>query len=405
MSNNDIEQKLTLARLFWAWGYMPHLEIKVGYPEASSIQRYELTDIDVYGVRVTLDFTMERLIGDCKTLRNVSPINRAFWLKGIMEYLGVDRGYLVLRSRRPITEDHKVSAKTMGITLMSENDLWAFQSKLLPANFPRTMKLFQQESWTYFEGNIASAGFLKQLDGYRKYQYWLDPASRALRHSLLETRSVRQSIDPKQKFHQALVLDMATLFSVAFLDMVCYLFHVYLIPRRKEDMDTYLKAYVYGGREYYSYANQLMRSLQELRRASAQGDEGQDTTRDLSLPEWNRFLQLFRTVLDNPSPFRDVCRIMRFVLFERLLYNNHEIQIAEALPEATDHTVKLALDVIEYFLRASGLYDKLWGPLSQLMVDSLGEFQGIEGDDGVRLAHSAAKSKVDPFVKTTKWPK
>ena len=252
MTTHDIQQNLVLAKLYWAWGYMPHLEVKVIHPEASAPRRYELTDIDVYGVRATLDFSMERLVGDCKTLKNVSPINRAFWLKGIMEYLRVHRGYLVLRTSRPITEDHKLSAKAMGITLMSEDDFRVFQSKLLPEDFPRGMMLFREESWRYFEGNIANISFLKQLNEYRMYRYWLDPPSRALRHSLLKTRSVRESIDPRQKFQRALALDMVTLFSIAFLDMLCHLFHIYLIPKRKTDIDAYLKAYVYGGREYLS---------------------------------------------------------------------------------------------------------------------------------------------------------
>lgn len=393
MTTRDIHQKLTLAKLLWAWGYVPHIEVRITHPEASAPRRYELTDIDVYGVRATLDFSMERVVGDCKTLRNVSPINRTFWLKGVMEYLGVHRGYLVLRTSRPITEDHKLSARAMGVALMSEDDFRVFQSKLLPEDFPQEMMLFREESWQYLEGNIAHIGQLDQLNEYRTYRYWLDSPPRALRYSLLETRTARDSIDPRDKLQRALILEMVTLFSIAFLDMLCHLFHIYLIPERKSDLDTYLKAYVYGGREYYAHLNQLTRSLQRLRADYAGSGEGEQPIADLSLPEWERFLQLFRTVLEHPIQFRDTARFLRFLLFERLLYENRQVKLTDALPATTTHTIKLAMDITDYFLRASGLYDGLWQPLSKLMIAALAELQGVKEPEEVRLIESVKEAR------------
>lgn len=386
MTTLDIEQKLMLMQLLWAWEYMPHLEVKLSHPEGSLPQRYELTDVDVFGVGITPDFSPEIIVGDCKTLKSVSAINRAFWLKGVMEYLKAKRGYLILRTRGAITEDHKLGAKSIGITLMSENEFQVFHSKLLRKQFPLGMRLFQESSWQYFEQNIASIGAAKRLNEYRKYQYWLDTPSRALRYCLFETREINETIDPRQKLQRALVLDMLTLFSVAFMNMVCHLFHIYLVPEKKDELDSYLKAYVYGGRETYNQINRLRRELQSL--ANYYSNDNRDSFGDLSLPEWDRFLQLFRTVVEEPAYFREVPRFLRFILFERLLYNDGQIPIREALPSISTYTVKFAIDLSDYFLRATKLHDKLWRSISDLMLSALVEIQGNEQDTTATITQS-----------------
>ena len=384
----DIQLKVGLAKLFWAWGYVPQLEVKIIHSAALSSKQYELTDVDVYGIRATSDFSMQRLLGDCTTGK-VSPISRAFWLKGVMDFLGAQRGYLLVRPMKPITEDHKLSAYSMGITLMSEQEFVLFQSKLLPPNFPQEMRLFDQESWRYYEGNVSNIKSLERLNDYRKYRFWIDPPSRALRHSLLEIKTVREEIDPRQKLQKALVLDMTTLFSIALLDMLCRLFHLYLIPEHKADIDHYLKTYVYGGREYYDHVNRLARLIQQYRQQElpmfADRAGGPESISDLSLPEWDRFLQLFRTILDHPSQFRNSIRFLRFVLFERLLYDNQAVSIGQAIPDITTHTIKLTIDVVDYFLRACGLHDKFWTPISDLILPLLLQVQGEEPEGKPQL--------------------
>lgn len=390
----DIQLKLGLAKLFWAWDYAPQLGVRLIHPEALSPKQYELTDVDVYGIRATSDFSMDRLLGDCTTSK-VSPISRTFWLKGVMDFLGAQRGYLLVKPRKPIVEDHKLSAYSMGITLMSEQEFMLFQSKLLPRNFPQKMRLFEQESWRYYEENVSKIKFLERLNEYRKYRFWIDPPSRALRHSLMETRRLREEIDPRQKPQKALVLDMTTLFSVALLDMLCTLFHLYLIPEHKADIDDYLKTYVYGGREYYDHLNRLARLIQEYRQQQvpmfADREGGAQSISDLSLPEWDRFLQLFRTILEHPSQFRNSIRFLRFVLFERLLYDNQAVSIGQAIPDITTHTIKLSIDVVDYFLRACSLHDKLWTPISDLILPLLLQVQGEEPE---------GKPELVPKIKT-----
>lgn len=388
MSNADMEQKLKLIQLFWSWEYFTHLEVKLVHPQGSSNQSYELTDVDVFALRTSSDLSMERIIGDCKTLKSVSPINRAFWLKGVMEYFGAARGYLLLNPKKPITEDHKLGARSMGITLLSEEDFEILFSRLLRQNVPARMKLFREDSWTYLEQGISNIGFAKRINDYRKYQYWLDSPARSLRYCLFEPMSINEKIDPRQKFQRALILDMVTLFSISFMSMVSHLFHIHLIPEKKADMDEYLKAYVYGGRETYNQVNRLHRAVQDMGNYYSGKQSVDDSIRDLSLPEWEHFLHLFRTVLDNPAQFTDVPRLLRFVLFERLLYENNEVALVEALPSTSTHAIKFAIDVADYFLKASKLDELFWDDISNLLLASLVEVQGNGSDTDAKLVRN-----------------
>jgi len=85
----DILQKERLAKLFWSWGFLSHFNVKLYDPRSVGNTRAELTDVDVLGHRVSRDLHEERICGDCKTLRNMSAINRAFWQRGVMDYLQI----------------------------------------------------------------------------------------------------------------------------------------------------------------------------------------------------------------------------------------------------------------------------------------------------------------------------
>ena len=350
--DRDSTQKVSFLKIFWQWGGLPQLEVRVLHPEASGKTPMELTDIDVISVLLTQRLDIERITADCKTLKMQSPINRAFWMKGVMDYIGSPRGYVVVR--RAVEEDHKLAAYSMGITLFSDSDFLVFLNKMLPPTFPHKMRIFDYASWKYLEDNLSGISAFARIQDYRNHRFWVDDPARRIRYCLLEVREQRKKLEPSQKHHKALVLDMITLFSVAFQEMICRLFHLHLLTDDKLLADSYLKTFIYGGRETYDYFNQLSKSIQKLQAQSAPTLLPVEV-QELSLPEWDRFIQLYRTVLENPQKIRNIPRFLRFVLFERLLFDNSEIGVRDAIPEIDTQTIKLTLDIVEYFSKAASL--------------------------------------------------
>jgi hypothetical protein len=356
----DVLQKERLAKLFWSWGYLTHFNVKLFDPRSAGGVREQLTDVDVLGHKVSPNLHEERVCGDCRTLKGMSSINRAFWQRGVMDYLRISRGYIVVR--KPATESHKQTARELGITLLDDQtfDIYCSKLGLLPGL--DTMNMFKRKSWDYFQSNIPSYQSLASLLSYWDYSYWTDRPNRALRLTLMEVFGARDKLEEKQKHHCALVLDSATHFSSSILSMIAELFQIHSITDNKELLDDYLKAYIYGGREVYAHLNQITRKLIELKKDNQKTLYKENDTSErptsLSLPEWDKFLQLYRTLLEAPAVAVEVPRILRFALFERILYNNESVGLRHAIPSITTHGVKLAADVITYFLSASQLLQK-----------------------------------------------
>jgi len=369
-ADKDSGQKSLLSELLWDWGYFVQPSVKLVHSLGSDTIARELTDIDVYGILMTREINIERLTGDCKSLQRISPINRTFWLKGVMEYLAADRGIIVLRSESE--EDHKLTAKSMGITLLDDSAFMVFRDKLHCQNLARKTHLFETESWQYFDGSLADQHELEPLLRYRKFRFWRDSYHRGARYSLMETRGRRAFLRPDQRHHVALVGDMVTLFSLTLQGMICDLFPVYLVVDNKAALDNYLKSYLYGGRDSYTIMNSLYQQANKLREAKAVPAATETTNlNELALPEWSSFIQLFRALLEHPSKMRDVPRFLRWVVFDRVLYPDSSSKLKEVIPEIDTLTVKLALQILIYFCKASALEPHIAQQLETHVTDAM----------------------------------
>lgn len=369
--DKDSEQKSLLCELLWSWGYFVQPAVKLLHPTGSDPTARELTDVDVYGILMSRDMHIERLIGDCKTLpkKRISAINRAFWLKGVMEYLEGSKGIMVLRD--DAEEDHKLTAKSLGIILLSDRSFAVFRDKLAGSKPIKDTRLFDPVSWRYFDSNLAGQERLESLLSYRRLRFWRDPFHRAARYTLMETRGVRSHLRPDQRHHLALVTDMVALYSLTLQGMISDLFPVYLIVDIKEELDTYLKSYLYGGRDTYKVMNSMYQQVSALAKKGPSRTSEDPESDGLSLPEWPSFLQLIRTLLEHPDHMRDVPRFFRWLVFDRILYPETDTAPSEAMPEISTQTMQLALRVGDYFCKATGVDEGIRRQLSERIGDAI----------------------------------
>lgn len=76
-----------IKRLFFFMGYFPKTNIMI---QTSSDEPYDLvTDLDVYGIYIHVDFSKKTIWSDCKS-GAAQEINRLAWLTGIKEMIEVD---------------------------------------------------------------------------------------------------------------------------------------------------------------------------------------------------------------------------------------------------------------------------------------------------------------------------
>jgi hypothetical protein len=350
-----------LVKLFWAWGYVADINVKLFYPGGVGKTKAEMTDVDVLGHKVTHELVLHRVAGDCKTARGISPISRAFWLSGVMQGLNVDRGYVVLSRTSEV--DHKIAAQTQGITLLSDDELGVLIRAVLPPTFPHDMHLFQSAAWKQFYSEGETQASVTGLWQYRRNRLHQDPYSTGVRQLIAETRQHKKAFEQKNRILSCVFGDVLTGFAFAFVGMLADLFRVYLVVDSKAELDQQLKAYVYGGQAAYQRLNSVTQQLLQLR-AQLKGEASNAAAKEaLALPEWERFLQLFRAALAAPVPFFAVPRVLRFVLWERVIGGGSGVDVADALPEVSNHAVKCAGDILGYFAAASRVPDHTWLPL------------------------------------------
>lgn len=364
----DIDQKMKAVKLFWYMEYLPIIDVKLFNPSGVSKKKIDITDIDVLGLKVNDNLIQERVSADCKTQKNTSPINRAFWLSGLMQSFGISKGYLILSKLAP--GDHKIAANKLNITVTSDEEFDLLSSKLIRNIAIEKMSLVNPEIWSKYHTGLKEVKDLVRVKNYIEYQYWHDSHQRQIRYTLMETRSGCREIKQKSWITTSLYLDVLSLFSHSLTLMISTLFNTYSSIDDKAELSEALKAYVYDGRDNYEHLNRLTSTVRLLKVKIESQTDLSEVTENLSLPGWNQFIQLVKTGLENPQSFKKVPLIFKYLMFEKHL-SNSEVPLDKVL-DYDEISLKLTLETLSYFNFATNcplyIYETIQKELEQILV-------------------------------------
>ena len=122
----DTGLKELLFQHHWAQRHFVQPEVEVFHDGGIADPTRAITDVDVFALRPHEGLFFERVLGDCRTLAKQSPINRALWLRGLMQFMGAREGCVLLKAERGIEPDHKLAASRMGVLLFSQEDFGVY---------------------------------------------------------------------------------------------------------------------------------------------------------------------------------------------------------------------------------------------------------------------------------------
>lgn len=307
--NKDAHQKDLLIKHFAASGWYVQPETVVSYRFGVQGQKKNITDIDVLALRCSSNLRWESVLGDCKTLKNVSPVNRVLWVRGLMDFIGASNGIIVLQKGKPIELDHKLFGANIQVTLLDEQEFDTFDKALV---FPRGSSAYplNLRDLTTLRELPARYPALRSLTEYVYSLAWAEKERIMLIRKIIgEVLAVSKEIDPAKPEHLALVLDAASVFAIGLSECVGIVFNEYLHPKTSADLDDALKVIIWGGRENYDFISKLRTDLM-----LAKGFP----TEELSLPSWEIFIQLARNLLDNPKLAFSVPQLLRMSSVETL---------------------------------------------------------------------------------------
>ena len=321
----DREQKKAALRYAVAKRWFPQLELEVSTYITLSRTPTNITDIDVFAAVPDEFVGFRSIVIDCKTRKGESPINRAMWQKGLIARLGADGGICVLRVPK-IVADHRYTAAQFGVALVTESEFEAFASATAPLYKLPIGAIANLDLWEKYFAIAKQFPALAQAIQFSRSSYWMSdgPAEACIRTIFLLT-ALRPELDPDRPEHLTVVADIAALFLHSLARIVVKIFAAYLQPGSREELSTALLLFLYGGRNSYDHLNRIRRMLAQPKARSADReastgelfapDESQETPRDakpandqpvpfgqrdLSLPEWSRFVELVRQMLDAP---------------------------------------------------------------------------------------------------------
>jgi len=356
--DKDLELKIRLSNILYSLGYYTRLAVKLAEYTSEKGQPLELTDLDVVGIKTHPDLTFDWVVADCTSLKAVirSPIQRVFWLKGVMDFFNASRGYLALSTANQISESQRVVASRLGITILNEENLSNLERRVLNKDISK-LKLAETASWNYFEGNLTTlAKDVSSLLDFRKHYYWMNRSHQNL-HALVSILSKKSSsLDSKNPLHKALVLDLLILFSLSLLQMSSF-----VLQTNPEDPKQELRVYFYGGYKELEMRETIAENIKKFLGGTL---PRQETLLEQNLkldPDYlPQLFELAYRLLNKPIDASQIPQYLQMVLFEKTLYQQKNTDGVKYLDQNfTDVTKKLARDMASLFLHATGLSDKM----------------------------------------------
>ncbi len=339
----DTHQKDILCRHFTAQNYYVQPEVPVFHTGGIHGRKKLITDVDVFALRPGSDLRWELALADCKTLKGQSPANRVLWLRGLMEHFSASSGIIILQRKQAIESNHKLFAASLRVNLIDEDEFERYDRAIV---YP--------EGSSRYPISIASINELRLLhDKYERlrdfceYIYSLvwneETRFEMLRKVIGQAQAVSQEVDPDKTEHLALVLDAAGIFAIGLAECVGTIFNQYLQPDTLNKLDDALKVVIWGGRDRYDFIATLRHDLL-LAKGRKPGPEGA-----LSLPAWDDFLHLVRSMLENPRLSFSVPQLLRRAAIDT--YQGNSFLASTSKDDL--FLVKYGMLTVNYFCKAA----------------------------------------------------
>lgn len=342
----DRDQKQKALRLAVGSRWLPQLEVDVTPHRSVASKAPLVTDLDVYASIPDPFFGYRTAVFDCKTKARESPVNRCLWLAGVLDRLQADQGFCILK-KNAIEIDHRNMASRLRIVLLNEIEFDTYASATCHNYSSVCAKVADLDLWEWLFAIPKRYRQLESAIQFLRSTYWMiDDASEACRKTLVTLRATRPELDPDKPEHVAVFFEFCALFSRSLAVVVNRLFKAYLHPANQHDLSEPLLMMLYGGRDAYDHRNSLFKL--------AKNQSPDAPIPDLALPEWDRFVQLVRQLLDSPLDVQHAPLILREVGFG-LLSEDKSYPFVKELCSESPQGGKFALLIPSYLCRASQL--------------------------------------------------
>lgn len=356
--DRDLTQKLRLRRILFTQGYWCPIEIELSQYETlgTTLKRRSLTDLDVLGVKYDELFAASRIVGDCKSGKNVSDVNRLFWLKGIKDYFGADQAYLL----RPVVDNHaRAIAPKLGLRIMDDDTLDSLEKNLGITNYPLPFidEQIQEDIQARWGINVPKGQNpteeqlqVKEVYSFLSYSYWYIEQNRNLLNTLGHFSKIAHLLTPANESHVLLAYIGLERFVHSLLETTSY-----ILAQGTTNIPRDFRNYIYGGPLSLREKENFFQLLRKLTNSNEQLDP----------PYLSELMELTGRIIRNPIGGRDVLRHLQAIYLYCVHLGNATL-VPLNLQQANTAAIVLSRDSAKVFVDITGLNSSLFSAINSL---------------------------------------
>lgn len=355
----DINQKLKAVRYCVALGIVPHMEVVVRFSSEISETPTNITDVDVLGIKPCDDSPSHRILFDCKTLNKMSPINRALWAKGLIEFTHSDEAFVILAKTAP--EAHRLAGNSIGVRLFTEKLFDNFAQTVAKDYLIQNSYIENLDAWEILAKISSKQPTLDDFWAYLTSSALLEThGTQGLRTLMAKCKHIEGELDPSKGEHRALFSLILVQFCHYMSEMVRDFHNIFNPEMDKNEFEKIVRYYVWGGKENYDLRKRLKEALQNAR--------GIAEVEPFEFPAWDKFVELFRTFLDAPLLLGSVCLPLKDLAFREVSIPTVELDRRLAMRLESNNRVKQFILVsASYFISATRLPREFKDQISNTM--------------------------------------
>jgi hypothetical protein len=346
--DKDRYYKELAVRYCLARGAVPFLEVAVPSVADLSDSVEVLTDIDVLGVTTVGDGGLRRTIFDCKMTNKMSSINRAFWARGLKDYVGCDDAFVILKTKA--VHNHRISALSIDVDLHTEESFKDLGRTIDPAFPSDSWYQASVDRWNSVYDCYAANSWSEQLLNLVRNSAPLTNSPWSIfRRIIAALREARGHVDPEKVQHLAIFLDVLASAFVLWAALGRDIRRFYEPTMDKAAFEKFLRYYLWGGKELYQIR-------QQMRERTGVGNDGA-----VELPAWDALVSFTGLIVAAPQSLLECAHICREMSIRAATGPDevHDKAIAERMKSSS--RLRQFSTALGYYLVAGGNLPKDMG--------------------------------------------
>jgi len=342
-----------VARYFFHKGFITRQSLPLKtyfYPEI-----FDITDIDVYTIKFDNDFSDKVIIADCKSgtspkSKESKPLNRLFWLRGLMTFLNVNQGYFI---KPRISEKIKKFSSNLNIVPLDYEWLNETELRLNLSNDNRGSYAIQNadQLHTFYQKIRAHPDHIEFFYWFLRLKFWTIPSNIQIKEIMRGHSILVKKCSFKNDYEIWLLGESAILLAIALLKFCSEL---YPLSEKERERRIELKMIEgIGSIEQQNKILDLMRIFAQEKVFETCKKRIQISEKELTItspPYTPQLMELISRILEQPEISIQTPRFLDFFIYEYII-NEKEVNAAELhqlFPQNLDLIAKQSKNIIKF---------------------------------------------------------